>query len=406
MVGIGIGRDLNATAAVSQATQTALHQLPDTARPAWALVFCGGRHSKEDVLQGLRSELGDLPVVGGTSIGIIAGDTVGYVGYDCAVAVFPDSIGKPRIVSVCDMEKKGEFETGQELGRKLDESIQDGDVVLILYDAIRSSLPPKLNVGSLLLDGLYEVLGQRHFHMIGAGVTGDPALSTGYVIDGQKIRKNAVVAAVFPSQIRARTTIMHACVPVSSFLEITKIEGQKLYELDGRPALEVIYEKLGLDDSKNSLPNLSLNTTLGEKHGDLFATYDESAYVNQLIIDIDQTEGSVSLFEADFEQGTKIQIMSRDNKLMLQSVGQRTRELLEATKDWDPFFALYIDCGGRTSAFSGSEREEASALQEALPKEIPLMGFYSALEIAPVLGRSRPLNWTGVLTLFGMQDST
>ena len=115
--------------------------------------------------------------------------------------------------------------------------------------------------------------------------------------------------------------------------------------------------------------------------------------------------GSVIMFEADFQVGTKIQVMTRDNTLMLESVKKRTRELLSSVGSTQPVWGLYIDCAGRSSAFTGSEVEDASILRTELGKEFPLLGFYSGVELAPLLGRTRPQDWTGVLTLFTMDDN-
>lgn len=68
-----------------------------------------------------------------------------------------------------------------------------------------------------------------------------------------------------------------------------------------------------------------------------------------------------------------------------------------AREGLEPFFALYIDCAGRAAAFSGGAREEAAEVQRALGARVPLLGFYSGVEIAPFLGRSRGLDWTAVL---------
>jgi small ligand-binding sensory domain FIST len=95
--------------------------------------------------------------------------------------------------------------------------------------------------------------------------------------------------------------------------------------------------------------------------------------------------------------------MSRDNQLMIDSVRRQTRRLLASLNGRKPVFALYIDCAGRTCAFSGAEVEEAGILQAELGPDIPLLGFYSGVEIAPLLGQSRPLDWTGVLTLFTLE---
>ena len=42
-------------------------------------------------------------------------------------------------------------------------------------------------------------------------------------------------------------------------------------------------------------------------------------------------------------------------------------------------------------------------LYEVITGEVPLLGFYSGVEIAPLMGRAQPLDWTGVLTLFALR---
>ena len=213
------------------------------------------------------------------------------------------------------------------------------------------------------------------------------------------------MAVVLPDALSIQHTIMHGCIPVSSFLEVTKIEGPVLYEINHRPALEVLREIAGNEQNAGMGDNLSLTVTLGEKHGDPYAPYAESAYVNRLIVASNPQDGSVVLFEADFQVGTKIQIMTRSSELMLESVKNRTHELVKSMNSSEPICAFYIDCAGRSSAFSGSEIEEASILRAELGPNIPLLGFYSGVEIAPFHDRSRPLDWTGVLTFFTLENT-
>jgi small ligand-binding sensory domain FIST len=399
MILIGTSQHPDSAQAAQQAGRMIRAQLAPTQSASWALAFCGGRHDREVILQGLRSELGEIAIVGGAAVGTITNNSLGYSGYECTVAAFPASVPKPIIVAI-ECLQAGELEAGQQLGAKLRDVSHEGDTVLLFYDSIQAGPPPVLYVGSRLMEGLYQGLGSQPLKLIGAGTVGDFGLTNSYVFDGHQGIKHAVVAAVLPSIVQSHTTIMHGCMPVSSFLEITRIEGAVLYELEGRPALDVLSEMTGQRAGQPAADNLSLAITIGEKHGDLYASYDESAYVNRLILGSNPTDGSVTLFEADFKVGTKVQIMLRDNQLMLESVQKRTRQLLAALDHEKPIFALYVDCAGRSSAFSGAELEEASLLQAELGLELPLLGFYSGVEIAPLLGRSRPLDWTGVLTLF------
>ncbi|MBI5549245.1 MAG: FIST C-terminal domain-containing protein, partial [Deltaproteobacteria bacterium] len=348
------------------------------------------------VLSGLKAALGDIPIVGGSSVGTITSNQLGYAGFECAVALWPQSLGTPEIVSVS--MRDGEDAAGRELGRRMRNAAGNPSSALLFYDSIRSSPPPSLYVGSALTEGIYAELGDKNLTVVGAGQLGDITLSGSVVFNGQEAVKHTAVAVILPQGVHAHSSIMHGCVPLSGFLEITRIEGATIYELDGRPAFEVVKEKLGLTSDK--LNNLSLSITFGEKHGDLFGPYDESAYVNRLVIGVDPEKGSFTLFEADFKKGARVQLMSRENNAMLASVKARTQLLRESVAGKKVACGLYVDCAGRARAFSGGEVEEASVLQSSLGEGFPLLGFYSGVEIAPLLGRSRPLDWTGVLTLF------
>ncbi len=399
IVYVAMSQNSDSAQAGQEAARLALAGLDPDQTAGWALVFAGGQHDRAALLQGLRSELGQVPIVGGAAIGTITHEALSYTGMECAVAVFSTAVPEPTLVKVDDLGQ-GEIAAGRQLGARLGEVTRAGDTVLLFYDSLRSGPPPVLYVGSRLLDGIYQGLNDKPLNLIGAGTIGDFQFVESYIFNGNEAVKHQAIAVVLPSEIQSHTAVMHGCTPASAFLEITRIEDAVVYELDGRPALTVLLEMLGQSGNKALGSNLSLVVTLGEKHGDLFAPYEESAYVNRLILGSNPDDGSVTLFEADFKVGTKVQVMARNNEVMLESVHQQTEALLARMASKKPFFAFYIDCAGRSSAFSGAEREEAGIIQTKLAADIPLLGFYSGVEIAPLMGRSRPLDWTGVLTLF------
>lgn len=395
MVGIGVSTNSNSGEAGREGASIAVKAMAGT-EPAFAVAFCGGQHDPGKILEGIRSELGPIHIVGGAAVGTITNTALGYTGFESAVAVFPSSLDRPVIVTANGLDQ-GDRETGRELGHKIRSTAKEGSTVILFYDSIKSGPPPVLHVGSQLIEGLYEGLSGFPATIVGAGTVGDFAMTQSFIFDGNNPAKHSAVAAVLPPSVTSRTVTMHGCIPISSFYEITRIEGQVLYELDGRPALDVIRAITGED-----LPadHPSLTVTVGEKHGDPFAPYDESSYINRLIITGNPENGSVVLFEADFKVGTKVQIMSRDATRMMESVQKRANAFLSSCGSNRPLWALYIDCAGRSCAFSGGETEEASLVQAAVGQDIPLLGIYSGVEIAPLLGRSRPLDWTGVLTVF------
>lgn len=403
VIHVGESHDPNSSEAGQQAARMAREKMKTGSAVAWALALCGGKQDPQAFLQGLRLELGDVEIVGGASVGTITNHSIGYTGYECAVAVFTSATPKPVNITVGGLNED-ETQTGLQLGARLNEVASDGDTVLLFYDSVRSGPPPMLNVGSRLMDGIYDGLAEKQLNIIGAGMIGDFQMRESFIFDGQQTEKHAVVATVLPKIFTSHTTIIHGCIPFSAFLEITRIDGPVIYEIDHRPALDVIQEMIGEDLSDTNGYNLSLSVTLGEKYGDPYAPYDEANYVNRLIISSNPDEGSITLFEADFQVGTKIQLMARSNQMMLESVEKRATELLDSLGSSTPVLGFYIDCAGRSSTFSGADIEEASILQDKLGEKTPLLGFYSGVELAPLAGRTRPLDWTGVLTLFTLAD--
>lgn len=393
MIGIGMARHRDAREAGEAAARAAV-LTADPAQPSWALAFSGRHLDPQATLDGIRKVIGDVSILGGVAIGAITASDLSYTGFECAVAVFDDAL-PPRII-VSEPLDEGELDPGRKLGEALAKASTNGETALLFYDSVKSFPPPCLHVGSTLLDGIYKGLAGKTVNLLGAGLLGYLDFRPSHVFDGKGVARHRAVAAILPPQWRSHTRIMHGCMPVSSFFEITRIEGPVVYELDGRAALDVLREGIG---SELTGDRLMLSVTLGEKHGDPFAPYDEEVYVNRLIIGSDPEAGSITLFEADFKVGAKVQIMSRDNRLMLDSVTSGCNQLLAEHDLTKSAFAFYIDCAGRSSAFSGAETEEASIVQRKL-SGVPLLGFYSGVEIAPLLGRSRPLDWTGVLTLF------
>jgi hypothetical protein len=368
-------------------------------RPEMLLVFCGGKHDPFVVRGALRQAFGPVPVYGGSAAGAVAREGFGYSGFELGIIAFHDPAVTPRCATTRELlpdERAG----GAALGMRVAELANADDVVLLFFDSVAQASPLRLHPASVIVDGFHAGFGRRPVCLIGGGLLTDMNLAGGWVFDGEAVVKHAAIALVFPSSVRAETAVMHGCRPVSTFMEITRIDGAEVYELDGRPALTVIERMLGLPLGGSRGHELTLTATLGEKQGDPFAPYDENAYVNRLILRANPETGSVTLFEQDFALGTRVQIMSRDNSLMLESVRRGVEEINRAVARTDALFGLYIDCAGRGSARSGAPVEEAALVQTGLDPAVPLLGFYSGVEIAPFAeGRSKPLDWTGVLTV-------
>lgn len=394
MVRVAYGMHSSAAEVVAQCRR----QL-EGVEPTLLIVFCGGKHQPLDIMRALRSTFGGLvPIVGGAAAGAIARTGLGYSGLELAVIAFDDPAITPEVI-LFDGLDRGEVEGGEALGRRIADCATDGAVVFFFYDCVRSVEPLELHPASAIVEGIQRGLGDFKVRLIGGSTLTDMNLSDSWIFDGKNVSKHAAVALLFPSTVTEQTVILHGCRPVSSFMEITRIDGAEVFELDGEPALDVLerWLRMSLDDL--NMAQLTLIATLGEKQGDPFTPFDERDYVNRLILRTNRSAGSIIVFEPDFRVGTRVQIMSRDNALMLDSVRNGVARLNNQLTGGDNLLGLYIDCAGRASARSGADVEEAELVQSGLDPSVPLLGFYSGVEVAPFDGYSRALDWTGVLTV-------
>ncbi|WP_328986552.1 FIST signal transduction protein [Thiorhodovibrio winogradskyi] len=413
-VAVGQARHADASTAARLAARQALDQLrltphcyrqpnPDPARepaqkPAWLLAFAGGQHDPAAILEGLRAELGPLPVIGGSGTGIITAQGAHSSGYECGLMLFSQALAPAAIIRVAGLEVD-EAAAGRALGQQLNAlALGPERLVLLFYDSVNNkTCPPSLHLCSRLLDGLHQTLGTDPPLILGAGTLTDLEMSDSYLFDGEGMTRHTAVAVVLPAGLRGHNTIMHGCLPSSDFLEVTRIDGARLLEIDGQPALRVVEERLRLTReellARQPLPSI----TIGEKHGDLYAPFNDDQYVNRLVVAIDPTEEALILTEADFHPGSRIQIMSYAPERMIASAQTQTEALRERLTGLQPVFALYIDCAGRSMAFAGLDEDESAPVRELIGALCPLLGFYSGIEIAPFIGRARPLDWTGVL---------
>ena len=126
----------------------------------------------------------------------------------------------------------------------------------------------------------------------------------------------------------------------------------------------------------------------------------QNNFVNRLISGVLPDGKGIVLFEPDLKEGTNILFMLRYNKMMIASARKNSSELLTEiiANGETPVFGLYIDCAGRAAKMSDAITEEASEVQNVFNQhDTALFGFYSGVEVAPLLGKSRGLDWTGVL---------
>lgn len=174
---------------------------------------------------------------------------------------------------------------------------------------------------------------------------------------------------------------------------VTKSEGNVLYTLDDKPALELYKEYLG-DHAKN-LPSSALLFPL------LIKADDKSESVIRTILNIDEESNSM-IFAGDIPQGAKAQLMYANLERLIDGAEGAAENTLINNKGITQGVALLISCIGRRLVLNQRVEEELEAVKYTIGKGFDYTGFYSYGEISPfVAGTDCMLhNQTMTITTF------
>lgn len=370
-------------------------------KPNFIIAFCSGQVDHNEFFKGLQSAAGKkVPIIGGSAIGIITNEDLSYEGHPAGALVVQSDMLQHRVAVVGNLNEDEKL-AGKILADKLSNETED-KLLLIFYDSIKKAAlktaPPIMNASPPLIEGIEEKL-KPNIPVIGAGLAGDYAFHQTKQFCGSYVDSQNLVGLMLTGDFKPYSRIMHGCTPLDGiFHTITKIKGDVIYEVDGKPIVEIIDNMYRTQDWQEQHPLQLL--TIGVNHGKRHAMFQESNYVNRLITGILPGGEGVGIFEPDFEEGTEIQFMWRDDEEMLESTKRNSAELMKQIEEdgRKALFGLYIDCAGRAAKHSTTKTEEALEVQKVFNQyNTPFLGFYSGVEIASLLGKSRGLDWTGVM---------
>jgi len=154
---------------------------------------------------------------------------------------------------------------------------------------------------------------------------------------------------------------------------VTKSRSNILYELDGKPALDLYKTYLG--EKSKDLPGAALLYPLKVK------SFDENKSIVRTILNINEEENSMIL-AGDIEENSKVQLMMT-NVDRIVNAAEVCAENALYNRSKKPELAILISCIGRKLVLDQRVEEEVEEVVEVIGKDAAVCGFYSYGEIAP-----------------------
>ena len=392
--GIGYSTKSDSFAAGEECSLKAIEQI-DNSPISIVIIFCSGKYDPLQFLAGVRSITGNAPVIGGAAFGVFTNTELSYEAYEATATVLSSDSIKFQTFSQSDLNKD-EYAAGIALSNKINAAaVNNAKGLLVFYDTAKSVNPPMLNFATPLFAAIEKIIDPA-ICCAGAGLMGDLQLTSCFQFLDDQVLHQHVLALLISGDCMMYNNIMHGCMPASSYKKITRAEGPVVYEIDNRPAIEVIDELFGTEHTVpwNKFP---LFVTLGLNKGDKYGDFKEENYANRVCLAIDVEKKALIMFEPDLKAGDEVQLMHRSVNLDYLHTGIASLKQKAAGKK--PLLYFYINCGGRAKPFAGGELEDVTEVQKIIGNETPFMGFYSGVEVAKLGNHLQALDWTGVLCL-------
>ncbi|MGE0820539.1 MAG: FIST N-terminal domain-containing protein [Candidatus Binatia bacterium] len=387
--GVGVSTYNDTHKAALEAVQTALGRARSRTADL-ALVFATTGHGPNYslLLRAIKEETGASHVVGCSAGGVLT--TEGEIERASAVAVLTvktDAFTASRFF-LPDLRGRS-HDVGKELAAYVQPRLGVDNLLTIFPDTYNFN-------AAAFFSGLTEEGPQ--LLTVGGGASEDGSIGETFQLCGDAVSNNAVSGVLFSGHFQHTMGIAQACQPIGTVHTVTKSHQNLLLELDGRPAFDVFADVVReplIDDLNRAASFVFIGLPVDAERQHLA----RGEYVVRNIVGFEPKQGIVAVAD-DIRQGQKMVFTLRD--------GSGSREDLKLTLEaqarlWEgnsPRFGLYFNCLGRGSGLYGFPDLDTSYIKQYFG-EIPIIGFFSGCEIAPIRQRAALHQYSGVLVLVG-----
>jgi hypothetical protein len=340
-------------------------QVGDAFSPQLILVFGDYYQLKNpSVLPSLQALYPEAMIAGCSTAGEISGEEV----WENSLVATAIELEKTRIQATCAtyQEVEDSFALGECLSQRL--LAPDLGYILVFSDG-------QLINGSQLIAGMQQGL-QGAEVMITGGMAGDSGrFEETLVACGPEAEAGKVVGIGFyGKELRVASGSMGGWDAFGPERQVTRSQGNLLYELDHRPALQLYKQYLGED--AEALPGSALLFPLMVK-----PMGEAQEGVVRTILNVDE-EAQTMTFAGDIPEGYTAKLMMANIDRLIEGAaeaGKDAREQLAAA----PELAILVSCVGRKMVLGQRVEDEVEAVAENLSPQTRITGMYSYGEMAP-----------------------
>ena len=366
-------------------------------RPDLLVVFASFHHRAlfSDAIESLRSELHPAHLLACTAKSVIANRLELESGHAMsAVALsLPGVVARPFWFDIADGPPSvwSEGFIRERVALAPDEGSANG--VLPHRGVIMLTDPFSIHAGQVAA-AIDRAAGPSGARIVGGVASGASHAGLNVLATDRRVAHMGAVGLSFFGDLSIDFVSSNGCRPIGAPFVVTKARGKQILELGGRPALaaaqsmaEALPESERAQFAQGLLVGLAVSAAkprLGR--GD---------FLVRAVQSLDAERGAIALAEP-VAVGSTVQFQLRDASTALEDLDM----LLDAEMLKDPpTAALLFSSHLRGSRLYGAGEHDAALISRRLGG-IPIAGFHSAGEIAPIGARSQLQSQTAAMAIF------
>ncbi len=385
--GTGFSENTSLEKAVLEAAAQALDRTGST-KPNLLFLFATLKetHRWNGILKKLKALCGTSVVVGGSTYGVLTEQT--EIEQKPSVAVMavdgPQEDFHPFFIPHL---QENNFRAGQMLAQNFREADLEPSLAMIFPDAFSFQ-------HGAFFDGFESEI--QFAPLIGGCTSERGGSEKTFQWMGERFSVDSVSGVAFGKNIEFEVGITQSCQPLGEPLQITRSQGNVIFEIEGRPAYDIFLElitQLRFEDTREVFHRLFLGLPITS-----FQTeFNRSRYLVRNIMGVNARKGVLAC-ASQVEEGDYVTFALRDPLRAKEDLVLMLEDLKERADGRKPVFGHYFNCCARGMSLYGTPGEDTALIREYFP-HMPLTGFFTFGEIAPLEYVNHLHHYSGVLAL-------
>jgi hypothetical protein len=376
--GVGMSRHHSPNVAGREAAEQAIEKA-GVERPDFVFMFASIGYDQPSLVRAVREATGGAPLTGCSAEGTINGDDADESGFSVIVTAISSEELRWHNGLVTELSADSRA-VGKRVAKDLLPHLSSDTIGLFVFP---DGLTLTLFDFFAGLEG--NLLSERFLPLWGGGAGNNFSVEgPTYQYCDDEVVSDGVSYALLSGEAQTAWAISHGLMPIGGERVVTRSQGNVIYEIDGKPAVEVLKEYLpegALADDRDWM-RYAVSLALIFKAPSYMK---DEEYVVRGVPAVRMADGSI-IVQSEVQEGTSIWFSSRDKEKMTTGLDRMATQIKDQLGGAQPKLVFQFECltRGKTMLREQEKLQILKRLRHSVGPDAPWAGFYTIGEIGPV----------------------